>query len=76
MQARSAHACHGQADKTIALQEGITVEETNVNNRIAVKAKEFGTTTKTLQTELTEGGGIGQLRDMLLAESTLDIYWR
>ena len=57
--------------KTIARQEGITVDETDVNKRIAVKAKEFGTTTKSLQAELAEGGGIGQLKDMLLAESTL-----
>lgn len=58
--------------KKIARQEGIEVDEKDVNKRIDEKAKEFGTTTKSLQTELEEGGGIGQLRDMLLAESTLE----
>ena len=58
--------------KSIARQEGITVDETDVNKRIAVKAKEFGTTTKSLQAELAQGGGFEQLKDMLLAESTLD----
>jgi FKBP-type peptidyl-prolyl cis-trans isomerase (trigger factor) len=58
--------------KRIARQEGIEVEENDVNNRIADKAKEFGTTKAALKKELEEGGGIGRLRDMLLAECTLD----
>jgi sulfatase maturation enzyme AslB (radical SAM superfamily) len=35
------------------------------------KAEEFGTTTKALQAELSQGDGMQRLRDMLLAESTL-----
>ena len=58
--------------KRIARQEGIEVEEADVNNRIAEKAEEFGTTKDALQKELEEGGGLERLRDMLLAESTLD----
>jgi FKBP-type peptidyl-prolyl cis-trans isomerase (trigger factor) len=58
--------------KKIARQEGIDVEESDVDNRIAEKAKEFGTTKETLKKKLKEGGGLGRLRDMLLAESTLD----
>ena len=58
--------------KQIARQEGIEVDETNVNNRISEKAGEFGTTKKSLQTELEKGGGVARLRDMLIAESTLD----
>lgn len=58
--------------KRIARQEGIEVDDVDVNNRIAEKAKEFGTTKKALQAELEKGGGVGRLRDMLLAESTLE----
>jgi|WetSurSiteA1Bulk_404760.scaffolds.fasta_scaffold20278_2 FKBP-type peptidyl-prolyl cis-trans isomerase (trigger factor) len=58
--------------KKIARQEGIEVEEADLDNRIADKAKEFGTTKAALKKELEEGGGIGRLRDMLLAECTLD----
>jgi FKBP-type peptidyl-prolyl cis-trans isomerase (trigger factor) len=58
--------------KRIARQEGIEVEEADVDNRIAEKAKEFGTTKEALKKKLKEGGGLGRLRDMLLAESTLD----
>jgi FKBP-type peptidyl-prolyl cis-trans isomerase (trigger factor) len=58
--------------KQIARQEGIEVDETNVNNRIAEKAEEFETTKKSLQAELEKGGGLQRLRDMLIAESTLE----
>jgi FKBP-type peptidyl-prolyl cis-trans isomerase (trigger factor) len=58
--------------KKIARQEGIEVDETNMSNRIAEKAKEFGTSKDGLKEELAKGGGLGRLRDMLLAESTLD----
>jgi FKBP-type peptidyl-prolyl cis-trans isomerase (trigger factor) len=58
--------------RRIARQEGIEVDEADVNRRIAEKAQEFGTTIKKLQTELEEGGGMVRLRDMLLAESTLE----
>ncbi len=44
----------------------------DVHKRIAEKAEEFGTTIRALQAELEKGGGIGRLRDMLLAESTLE----
>jgi FKBP-type peptidyl-prolyl cis-trans isomerase (trigger factor) len=58
--------------KQIARQEGIEVDEADVNNRIAEKAREFGTTTTSLQKELEKGGGLQRLRDILIAESTLD----
>ena len=58
--------------KQIARQEGIEVDEADVNNRIAEKAKEFGTPTTSLQKELEKGGGLQRLRDILIAESTLD----
>jgi FKBP-type peptidyl-prolyl cis-trans isomerase (trigger factor) len=58
--------------KQIACQEGIEVDEADVNNRIAEKAKEFGTTITSLQKELEKGGGLQRLRNMLIAESTLD----
>jgi len=62
--------------KKIALQEGIEVDEEDVNRRIVEKAREFGTTVKNLQTELEEGSGIVRLRDMLVVESTLEYYWK
>jgi len=58
--------------KRIARQEGIEVEEADLKNRIAEKAKEFGTSKEELKEELVKGGGLERLRDMLLAESTLD----
>jgi hypothetical protein len=48
------------------------VDEADVNNRIAEKAEEFGTSKEELKEELAKGGGLERLRDMLLAESTLD----
>ena len=58
--------------KKIAKQEGIEVDETDVDNRIAEKAEEFKTTKKSLQAEFERGSGLQRLRDMLLAESTLE----
>jgi FKBP-type peptidyl-prolyl cis-trans isomerase (trigger factor) len=58
--------------KQIAQQEGISVEAADLQERIAAKAMEFGTTPKGLQEELEQEGGMERLRDMLLAESTLD----
>jgi len=58
--------------KQIARQEGIEVDEKKVNDRIAEKAEEFGTKKKTLQAELEKGGGIARLREMLIAERTLE----
>jgi FKBP-type peptidyl-prolyl cis-trans isomerase (trigger factor) len=58
--------------KQIARQEGIEVNDEDVNNRITEKADEFGTTKNSLQAELGKGGDMQRLRDMLLAESTLE----
>jgi FKBP-type peptidyl-prolyl cis-trans isomerase (trigger factor) len=58
--------------KQIAQQEGISVEAADLQARIAAKAVEFGTTPKDLREELEQEGGIERLKDMLLAESTLD----
>ena len=58
--------------KQIARQEGIDVDETDVNNRIAEKATEFQTTAKSLKKELEKGNGVQRLKDMLIAESTLE----
>jgi FKBP-type peptidyl-prolyl cis-trans isomerase (trigger factor) len=58
--------------KQIARHEGIEVDETDVNKRIADKAKEFETTANSLRKELKKGDGLQRLRDMLIAESTLE----
>ena len=58
--------------KEIARQEGINVDAEDLRERIQAKAAEFGTTEKSLQTELEEGGGMERLKDMLLAESILE----
>jgi len=58
--------------KQIARQEGIEINEADVNKRIAEKADEFGTTTKSLQAEFAKTGDMQRLSNMLLAESTLD----
>ena len=58
--------------KRIAKQEGIEVSESDVDRRIKDKALEFGTSADALRSELEEGGGRRRLKDMLLAESTLD----
>ena len=58
--------------KRIARQEGIEVDEKDVNRRIAEKAEEFGTSTDALRHELEQGGGTARLRDMLLAEHTME----
>ena len=58
--------------RRIAWREGIDVDEKDVKDRIAEKAVEFGTTRESLQEELAKGGGLQRLKDMLLAESTLE----
>ena len=58
--------------RKIARQEGIEVDEVDVENRIAEKAEEFAAKKTALRSELERGGGAQRLRDMLLAESTLD----
>jgi FKBP-type peptidyl-prolyl cis-trans isomerase (trigger factor) len=57
--------------KKIAKQEGIEVDQRDVNNRIAEKAEEFGATIKELKAELALGDGLQRLKEMLLAESVL-----
>jgi FKBP-type peptidyl-prolyl cis-trans isomerase (trigger factor) len=58
--------------KRIARKEGIDLEEADVEQRIADKAEEFGTKADTLRAELEKRGGIPRLKDLLLAESTLE----
>ncbi len=58
--------------KKIGRQEGIEVDDADIDRRIAEKAKEFGTSPSALRSELEESDGISRLRDMLVAESTLD----
>lgn len=55
-------------------QKGIEVDEVDVENRIAEKAEEFAAKETALRSELERGGGAQRLRDMLLAESTLDYF--
>jgi FKBP-type peptidyl-prolyl cis-trans isomerase (trigger factor) len=57
--------------KRIAREEGIEVEEADVDRRIKEKAAEFGTTADALRAELEKGGGRPRLKDLLLAESVL-----
>ena len=57
--------------KQIAKQEGIEVDQRDVDNRIAEKAEEFGATIKELEAELSRGDGLQRLKEMLLAENVL-----
>ena len=58
--------------KRIAREEGIEVEDADVEQRIAEKAAEFGTKPEALKTELEQGGGQARLKDLLLAENVLE----
>lgn len=58
--------------KRIARQEGIEVDERDVEQRIAEKSEEFDESAKSLRARLEQGEGTARLRDMLLAEATLD----
>ena len=58
--------------KRIAREEGIEVEEAEVDRRIEEKAAEFGTNAGTLSAELEQGGGRARLKNLLLAESVLE----
>lgn len=58
--------------KKIAQQEGIEVDEADVERRIGEKAVEFNVRPDTLKAEFEKGGGRQRLKDMLLAESTLN----
>jgi FKBP-type peptidyl-prolyl cis-trans isomerase (trigger factor) len=58
--------------KRIAREEGIEVEDADVEQRIEDKAAEFGTIPHSLIAELEHGGGRARLKDLLLAESVLE----
>jgi FKBP-type peptidyl-prolyl cis-trans isomerase (trigger factor) len=58
--------------KKIARTEGIEVDEADVERRIKEKAVEFGTKPDRLRAELEKGGGLQRLKDMLMAERTLE----
>lgn len=58
--------------KKIAAREGIEVDESDIETRINAKASEFGTTVEELRTQLTKGGGRERLRDLIVAERTLE----
>ncbi len=58
--------------KRIAREQGIEVEESDVNRRIIEKAQEFDTSAEMLMAELVKGGGMIRLQEMLLAERTLE----
>jgi FKBP-type peptidyl-prolyl cis-trans isomerase (trigger factor) len=58
--------------KKIARQESIEVDENDVKKRIRERAKEWGESEKALISKLEKGGGMARLRDMLLAERTLE----
>jgi FKBP-type peptidyl-prolyl cis-trans isomerase (trigger factor) len=58
--------------KKIARQEGIEVDESDVETRIKEKTSEFGTTLEELRSQLEKGGGRERLRNMLVAERTLE----
>ena len=57
--------------KTVA-REGIEVDESDIETRINAKAPEFGTTVEELRAQLEKGGGRERLRDLLVAERTLE----
>jgi FKBP-type peptidyl-prolyl cis-trans isomerase (trigger factor) len=57
--------------KRLAREEGIEVEDADVEQRIQEKAGEFGTEPEALKTDLEKGGGRARLKDLLLAESVL-----
>ncbi len=58
--------------KRIAREEGLEVEDAEVEERIEAKAAEFGTTAATLSADLEHGGGRARLKDLLLAENVLE----
>jgi FKBP-type peptidyl-prolyl cis-trans isomerase (trigger factor) len=58
--------------KKIARQEGIEVDESDVETRIKEKASEFGTSVEELRSQLEKGGGRERLRNMLVAERTFE----
>jgi FKBP-type peptidyl-prolyl cis-trans isomerase (trigger factor) len=57
--------------KRIARDDGIEVDDRDMEERIAAIAEAEGTTPKLLKNELSARGGLGRLRDFLLAEMVL-----
>ena len=58
--------------KRIAREDGIEVDDRDMDERIAAIAEAEGTTPKLLRNELATKGGMTRLRDFLLAEMVLD----
>ncbi len=58
--------------KRIAVQDGIEIDETDVDDRIRDTAANLGATEEELRAELEHTGGRERLRDLLLAEAVLD----
>jgi FKBP-type peptidyl-prolyl cis-trans isomerase (trigger factor) len=58
--------------KRLAREEGIEIDDADLEQRIEQKSAEFGTSPDTLKAELEKGGGTVRLKDLLLAESVLE----
>jgi FKBP-type peptidyl-prolyl cis-trans isomerase (trigger factor) len=58
--------------KRLAREEGIEVDDADLEQRIKDKAAEFGTSPDALKAELEKGGGKTRLKDLLLAENVLE----
>ena len=56
----------------IALQEGIEIDERDMQERIEHTAEQFGTTVSRLRHKLHRNGGLSRMRSFLRAEKTLD----
>lgn len=57
--------------KRLAREEGIEVEDADIERRIEEKSAEFETSPEALKAELEKGGGRPRLKDLLLAENVL-----
>ena len=58
--------------KRIAREDGIEVDERDIDERIQTMAEAHGTTPKRLKNDLSTTGGLVRLRNLLLAEQVLD----
>ena len=58
--------------RRIALAEGIEVDPCDLDQRIEEMAEQYGLRPGELRRDLAQGGGLVRLRDMLLAEQTLE----
>ena len=56
----------------IAREDGIEVEEQDIDDRISAMAPEYGMPESELRAEMVRNGGLTRLRKMLLAEMVLD----